>query len=135
MDLLEQSVILGESILADPRFVEMRQAREENDTDPELQQLMREFTVCRGDLMRETTKEEPDGEKMLALDNEVNDLYRQIMNNPNMQNYARLQAECQEIATKMKRVIDFAAAGDDPEKALSEESGCAGSCSGCSGCP
>lgn len=134
MDLLEQAVALGDSIIKDARFVKMREAREKNDTDQELQSLMREFTVLRGDLMRESAKDDPDGEKMVSLDVEVNDLYAKIMSNANMQLYAQAQAECQEIITKMKRVLDFAFAGDDPEAALSEESGCGGSCGGCSGC-
>lgn len=134
MDLLEQAVLLGNNILDDSRFIRMQEARDKNDEDQELQQLMREFTVVRGDLMRESSKETPDGEKMIALDNEVNELYGKIMSNDNMQAYAASQAECQELITKMKRVLDFAFAGDNPEAALSEQSGCGGSCSGCSGC-
>ena len=63
----------------DPRYLELDAARRENDNDQELQGLIGEFNLKRLDLNNESAKPEPDTAHVADLNQQVNDLYTQIM--------------------------------------------------------
>ena len=70
-----------------PRYLELDAARRENDNDQELQGLIGEFNLKRLDLNNESAKPEPDTAHVADLNQQVNDLYTQIMSSEGMVRY------------------------------------------------
>ncbi len=70
-----------------PRYLELDAARRENDNDQELQGLIGEFNLKRLDLNNESAKPEPDTAHVAELNQQVNDLYTQIMSSEGMVRY------------------------------------------------
>ncbi len=66
---------------------ELDAARRENDNDQELQGLIGEFNLKRLDLNNESAKPEPDTAHVADLNQQVNDLYTQIMSSEGMVRY------------------------------------------------
>ena len=79
----------------DPRYLELDAARRENDNDQELQGLIGEFNLKRLDLNNESAKPEPDTAHVAELNQQVNDLYTQIMSSEGMVRYNTCKKECE----------------------------------------
>lgn len=134
MDIIEMTKELAYAIQKDQRFVDMMKAKEKNDADNDLQNMIGDFNVLRINLNSETKKENQDEEKINELDREVNDLYSKIMQNETMQEYATTKRDFDEVFNKITTIINYAATGVDPEVAMNQGGCSPDGCSGCSGC-
>ena len=123
---------LAYAIQKDERFLAMMEAKEKNDSDEQLQQMIGDFNVVRLNLSNESKKENSD--KLEELENEVNEMYSKIMQNPSMQNYSLAKRDFDEVFTKIGNIINYAASGVDPEVAMNEGGCSPDGCEGCSGC-
>ena len=79
MDCIDLFKKAAAAMQTDPRYLELDAARRENDNDQELQGLIGEFNLKRLDLNNESAKPEPDTAHVADLNQQVNDLYTQIM--------------------------------------------------------
>lgn len=132
MDIIEMTKDLAYAIQKDERFLAMMEAKEKNDSDEQLQQMIGDFNVVRLNLSNESKKENSD--KLEELENEVNEMYSKIMQNPSMQNYSLAKRDFDEVFTKIGNIINYAASGVDPEVAMNEGGCSPDGCEGCSGC-
>lgn len=87
MDCIDLFKKAAAAMQTDPRYLELDAARRENDNDQELQGLIGEFNLKRLDLNNESAKPEPDAAHVAELNQQVNDLYTQIMSSEGMVRY------------------------------------------------
>ena len=86
MDVIEVTRQLGKAVQADARYIEYVRAKEANDADEHLQQLIGEFNLIRQNIAYEQGKpeEEQDADKIRELTVKMHSAYDEIMTNENM---------------------------------------------------
>ncbi len=136
MDIIEMAKELGKAIQQDAAYLNFAAARQNCDEDEALQQLIGEFNLKRIELNQEVVKEDKDTDKLMALDQEVKNLYGQIMANSNFDAFNQGKEELDHLMSYINAILQATVNGDNPDlvedPALS--GGCSGNCSGCSGC-
>lgn len=131
--IIEKTRELAKLIQADPAYKNLIEAREKNDNDAELQDLIGKFNLKRIELNQAMSEAERNQDKINAADAELKEIYQKIMTNENMIAYDKATNEMSLIMNKINRIISGAANGEDPD-AIDTEASCTGSCSSCSGC-
>ncbi len=137
MDVLETARLLGKAIQQDERYKTYAKAKELNDADSSLQELIGEFNLNRQKLALETSKpeNEQDAEKVSELNKQMHDSYDKVMSNENMAGYTVAKGEMDKLMDEINTILTFSLQGDDPETCPSSLAGsCSGSCEGCGGC-
>ena len=132
-DRLLMARALGKAMQEDERFIRYEAARQANDGDETLQQLIGEFNLKRISLNTEAGKTDRDQAKIAALNDEMKIIYGQIMANENMLAYNSAKEELDALLSKINMIIVGSANGEDPDT-IDTEGGCSGSCSSCAGC-
>ena len=132
-NIIEKTRELAKLIQADPAYKALNDAREKNDNDKELQDLIGKFNLKRIELNQAMSESERNQDKINAVDAELKEIYQKIMTNENMIAYDKATNEMSLIMNKINRIISGAANGEDPDT-IDTEASCTGSCSSCSGC-
>lgn len=136
MTVIECARELGRLIQADERYTGYIAAANANDKDKDLQRLMGEFNAKRFELNQEMQKQDKDGEKMTALDDEIRELYQQIMTNKSMEHFNDSKEAFDSLLSSVSYIITRSANGEDPDTIPETPpvSSCSGSCASCGGC-
>lgn len=135
MTVIELARELGKALQEDERYKKYQEAKEKNDKDVELQNMIGDFNVKRMQLNQEMQKEEKDPEAMQKLDGELKEVYTKIMANPNMTEFNTAQQAVDKLLNSVNFIISMAANGEDPMTCPEEQpASCGGSCSTCGGC-
>lgn len=135
MTVIELARELGKALQEDERYKKYQEAKEKNDKDVELQNMICDFNVKRMQLNQEMQKEEKDAEAMQKLDGELKEIYTKIMANPNMAEFNTAQGAVDKLLNSVNFIISMAANGEDPMTCPEEQpASCGGSCSTCGGC-
>ncbi|MCR4888345.1 MAG: YlbF family regulator, partial [Ruminococcus sp.] len=124
---------LGKALQADDRYIAYSLAKQANDEDKELQELIDSFEKMRYDLNMELTKEEKDADKLKQLDEDIKSTYQKIMSNPHMIVFTAAQKSLESLVNNMQEIITMTANGADPTT-CEPSNGCTGSCATCGGC-
>lgn len=133
MDIIEMTRELGKALQADDRYIAYSLAKQANDEDKELQELIDSFEKMRYDLNMELTKEEKDTDKIKQLDEDIKSTYQKIMGNPHMIVFTAAQKSLESLVNNMQEIITMTANGADPAT-CEPSNGCTGSCATCGGC-
>ncbi len=134
-NLIEMAKALGKALQTDDRYLAFRKAADGNDNDKVLQDMIGKFNLLRLDLDNENSKEQPDTDRMAALQKQGQELYGEIMQNQSMVAYQAARAEFEQLLDSINRVIAMSAAGQDPDSYdPNAQSTCSGNCSACGGC-
>ena len=137
MDIIKLTRELGAAIQQDERYLAFTKAREENEKDTELNDLMGQIQMVQMNYQLEASKEEPDSAKMQAFEEEFNTLYTKFMANGKMQAYDAARTEVDEMMNYIMQILSLCVNGADPatcEPEKAHDHSCGGSCSSCSGC-
>ena len=134
MNVFEITRQLGKAIQQDETYIKYNLAKEANDQDAELQNLIGEFNLKRMSINNEASKKERDQEKLSKLNTEMREAYSQIMSNENMIAYNDAKAAFDVVANRVLAIVQQSAEGADPETADYSQSSCSGSCATCGGC-
>lgn len=137
MTVIELTRQLGVALQQDERYLAYLSAKEKNDTDGVLQNLIGEFNIVRmkyGQQMQKN-EDEQDKELMSKLDSEMHDIYGKIMSNENMNAYNDAKEAMDKLLNSINFIITMAANGEDPMTCPEEQpQSCSGSCASCGGC-
>ncbi len=119
-------------------YKKIMSARQANDEDKNLQQLIGQFNALRIDLNKEMANAgDKNQEKVDELNQKINDLYTDIMESEAMIAYNEAKDEMEQKISHIQAIIDEALNGGDPmsitEPPAPSSCGPDG-CSGCSGC-
>lgn len=134
MDIIEMARELGKAIQADDRYVAYMLAKQANDEDEQLQNLINAFNLKRMELQMEIGKPDKDNDKVQALNEVIKDTYQTIMSNPKMMVYNSTKESFDELLNKINTIISMSANGLDPDRVDLLASACGGNCSSCGGC-
>lgn len=135
MDVIEMSRELGKLIQKDERYAAYQKAKEINDKDTELQNMINEFNLKRIQLNEEVAKNDKDSTRLTQLDSEIKLLYGNIMDNASMISFNDAKDAMDEMLSSVNFIITAAANGEDPATCPAEPPhSCSGSCSSCGGC-
>lgn len=134
MNVIDKARELGKMIQEDERYAAYYKAKEANDRDEELQQMINEFQSKRAELNAEMSKDDRSAERLTALDGEIKSLYGKIMSNENMAAYNEAKNAMDDLLNRVNMVITYSANGEDPMTCPTEQQSCGGSCSACGGC-
>lgn len=136
MKVIEKARELGVLIQQDERYSAYYTAKEVNDKDENLQNMINEFNMKRMQLNAEVSKEEKNEERLSELDDAIKSLYGTIMANENMIRYNKAKSDMDSLLNQINMIITYSANGEDPLTCPCEEVSvnCGGDCSACSGC-
>ncbi|MBE6850788.1 MAG: YlbF family regulator [Ruminococcus sp.] len=134
MDIIQMTRELGKAIQADDRYIAYNLAKQANDEDEQLQNLIGAFNLKRMEINMEMSKEDKNDEKIAELNDVIRSLYKQIMENPKMMVFNAAKEGMDSLMNQINHIITMAANGEDPETCGTGEISCGGNCSSCSGC-
>lgn len=126
---------LGKCIQADERYQQYQQAKKSNDADAELQEKIGAFNLKRMTYqMKSQENAEKNAEILQALEQELDALYTEILQNPNMMAFQKAKEAMDVLTKQVDSIITLSLQGEDPETCCSDLSQCGGNCSACGGC-
>ncbi len=132
MTVLECARQLGAAIQEDETYIQYQMARQANDEDQALQDKIGEFNLLRMSLVNEQGKDDADKGKIQELNEQIQQVYADIMQNPNMVAYNAAKDEMDRLLARVNSILGLCVNGEDP--ATCEPSDCTGSCASCGGC-
>lgn len=133
MDVIQMTRELGKAIQQDDRYIAYNLAKQVNDEDTELQTDIARFDSLRNDMREAMSVDNPDFDRINAVDKETKALYQKIMDNPNMMAFTKAQTALESLINNVNQIISLCANGADPDT-CEPSSGCSGSCATCGGC-
>lgn len=139
MNVIETARELGKAVQADERYLEYVKAKQANDADEELQNLIGEFNLIRQNLAMEEGKEgeERNEERIKELTKKMHIAYNEVMGNENMALFTVAKQGMDKLMSEINTILTYSVEGMDPATCPSEvpvSGGCSGSCEGCHGC-
>ena len=136
MNPIQAARELGKAIQADERFNAYLKAKEVNDSDTALQELIGKFNLQRENLTLEASKNEPEKNqsKIDSLNTEMRETYSEIMSNENMRNFSAVKSEVDQMVSYVNQIIAMCCEGMDPDTCEPKNVGCGGGCGSCGGC-
>lgn len=133
MDLILKAREMGKGIQASEQYKNFVAARQANDDDQELQELINNFNLLKVKLNTIIGEEGKDEEKVKALNEELKAAYQTIMSNENMNNFNNARQSLDSMMNDINAILKMCVNGEDPDTCVLPES-CGGSCSSCAGC-
>jgi len=134
MDAIKAARELGKAIQADECYKAYYAAKEINDNDGVLQDLIGEFNLLKQNLSVEMNKSDKSGDKVKEYNQKAQEVYSRIMENESMARFTEAKYAMDRLIKEVSGIISLCCDGEDPD-VCQVESGCAGgSCEGCSGC-
>lgn len=133
MDTISMARELGKMIQQEEAYIKLNNARVNADNDAQLQELIGKFNLKRMDINNEASKTDRNEERMQTLNQEMRQVYADIMKNENMTAYNEAKTAFDAIIQRVLAIVSQSAEGEDPET-TDYSAGCSGSCSTCSGC-
>lgn len=133
MDVIQMTRELGKAIQQDDRYIAYNLAKQVNDEDNELQADIALFDGLRNDMREAMSSENPDFDRINAIDKETKALYQKIMDNPKMIAFTKAQTVLENLVTNINQIISLCANGEDPDTCEPLPS-CSGNCATCGGC-
>ena len=125
MTVIEKARELGALIQQDERYAAYYAAKDANDKDEALQNMINEFNMKRLQLNSEMSKAERDEAKISEIDEAIKHLYADIMKNANMTNYNKAKNDMDALLNQINMIITYSANGEDPMTCPTEaSSGC-----------
>lgn len=136
MDVIQATRELGKAIQNDERYISYVKAKEANDNDQALQQLIGEFNLKRENLQLEANKQEGarDDAKVQRYNKELQECYEKVMSNVNMANFAIQKNALDNLLQQVQGIIGLCCEGEDPDTCQYRVSSCTTDCSTCGGC-
>ena len=127
MEIMEIAALLGKTLKEDARLVRLEKAKNAYTSDAELQKKLLEYEVQQTALQGEITKPERDTAFIDIIQNRIDQLYKEITENPVFIQLNEVQAEVNELMNAVNATITANITGEQP-------SACTHNCSTCGGC-
>lgn len=128
-EILKEAQALGKLIAASDEVKAANAAKEEYDSNAEIQALITEYNVNNKALAEEYKREEKDEALMTSIKTRIGELYNKIMAHPVYVAYMSAQEGVGELMRLVNDEINFEVTGERPSA-----SSCTGNCGTCGGC-
>lgn len=134
MDVIKLTRELGKAIQEDDNYKLFTAAKEKADSDAGLQDLIGKFNLKRMDMSNAVSSQEPNQEKLEALDKELKELYDTVMKNPTMIEFNATKKAVDNMMNFINQILTASINGEDPFTVEEATHECSGSCGSCGGC-
>ena len=137
MELIQMAREMGKEIQKSEVYKRLVEAKEKNDNDAELQDLIGRFNLKRLTINNQINdNQKHDEDEMRRLDSELKEIYHEILANENMAAYNDAKNAMDDLMNQISTILMYSVNGEDPQTCPSrqETAGCSGSCASCSGC-
>lgn len=114
MDVNKIARELGKAIQADERYLELQKCIDANEADAELKEAMAKIQFVQTAYQKEA-QGEGNAEKIAQYEKEFEQLYAQVMQNKNMQNYNAASQKIDEMMNYIIDILTLSVNGADPE--------------------
>lgn len=132
MDIIKLTRELGKAIQQDERYLKFVAAREVNEADTELNDLVGKMQLIHMSYQHEASKEDANEQKLQAYEEEFMGIREKIIANPNMANYEAARMAIDEMMNHIVGILTECIKGEDPETCEPpQEHSCSGNCSSC----
>ncbi len=132
MDIIKLTRELGKAIQQDERYLKFVAAREANEADTELNDLVGKMQLIHMSYQHEASKEDANEQKLQAYEEEFMGIREKIIANPNMANYEAARMAIDEMMNHIVGILTECIKGEDPETCEPpQEHSCSGNCSSC----
>ena len=137
MTVIELTRKLGAAIQADERYKEFEAAKNANESDAALNEMIGKINLLQMNYQNEAAKgEDADEAKMEEFSKEFEELYREIMLNGNMVKFEAAKTAIDDMMNEIMGILALCIDGQDPETCKPEQHDhhCDGSCESCGSC-
>ncbi len=135
MDTITQFKEAAKALQQDARYLQLAAARQNNDNNEALQNMIGQFNLVRLDLNNEMEKPERDDQRVKELDEQINELYNNIMTSPSMLAYNEAKQNIRGLVNHINAIVTAAVDGEDPDGVEEPAESCGeGGCASCEGC-
>lgn len=128
---------LGQAIQDDERYINFIKARENNEKDEELKNLLGQVQLIHMNYGREAQKgDNASEEKLDGYEKEFNEVFSKVKNHPVMVKYENARDELDSLMKFVTGILSMCAVGEDPQTCspTAQAGSCSGDCSSCGGC-
>ncbi len=132
MALTDLARQMGKEIQASEEYKNLNAAKEANDNDAELQDLIGKFNLKRIEINTAMSAEKKDEEKLAALDAELKKIYGEVMSNEHMAAFNVAKQAMDAMMNEVTTILMMCVNGEDPDTCNPHS--CGGSCATCGGC-
>ncbi len=135
MDIIDLARNFGKEIQKTDEYLDLMQAKQNNDNDRELNDLIGKFNLLKFEIQTILSDNSDQQEKINAKNSELSEIYEKIMKNENMVVFNKASEKMDTVMNRINSILMAAVNGEDP-MLFSEihDLGCNGSCDGCSKC-
>lgn len=131
---VEEAVrVLGKCIQEDPRYVQYQDAKKKNDADKALQEQIGAFHMKRMSYQMKAEHAEEHAESLQQLEQELDDMYTEILKNPNMVAFQAAKEDMDAMTQQIDAIITLCLQGEDPATCHPDLGQCSGNCAACGG--
>lgn len=134
MTVIEMARELGKIVQESDEYKALEAARTASDNDAELQDKIKNFNLTRMKMDIESSKPEPDQNKLSSLNEELMTIYTEVMGSEKMIAFNSAKENMDALMNKVTFILTAAVNGEDPSTFDPDAAGCSGSCSTCGGC-
>ena len=137
MTVIELTRQLGAAIQEDDRYKALVEAKNANEADTELNELLGRINLVQMSYQNEAAKEDDaDEQKLDAYGKEVEEIYREVMLNANMVRFEAVKTDIDDMMNEVMGILALCIDGQDPATCVpeKEEHHCDGGCDSCGGC-
>ena len=127
---------LGKAIQLDKRYIDFINARQDNEKDDELNDLLGQVQIIHMNYGREAQKgDDADQDKLDEYEKNFNEIFARVKSHPTMVKYENARDELDALMKYVTGILSMCAVGEDPMTCdPTAKNGCVGDCSSCGGC-
>ncbi len=134
MTIIEMAREMGKLIQESDEYKALMEARTASDNDEELQKQIGEFNLVRMKMEIESSKPEPDQDKIGELNEQLMSIYTAVMESENMAAFNKAKDVVDHMMNHVTAILTAAVNGEDPATYDPEAASCGGDCCTCGGC-
>ena len=134
MTIIEMAREMGKLIQESHEYKALMDARTASDNDEELQKQIGEFNLVRMKMEIESSKPEPDQDKINQLNEQLMSIYTAVMESENMVAFNKAKDVVDHMMNHVTAILTAAVNGEDPATYDPEAASCGGDCCSCGGC-
>ena len=134
MTIIEMAREMGKLIQQSDEYKALMEARTASDNDEELQKQIGEFNLVRMKMEIESSKPEPDQDKVNELNEQLMSIYTAVMESEHMVAFNNAKDVVDHLMNHVTAILTAAVNGEDPDSYDPDAVSCTGDCCSCGGC-
>ena len=132
-NIIERTIEFAKEIQKTKEYIELKKAKDNNDKDKDLKEKIVNYNILKDKIENLNIEKESEKEKIERLKVELNEIYKEIMDNENMKNYNQKSNDINNLMNQIHSILVAAVNGENIEKCNINQNYSCGSCGKCFG--